>query len=124
MIPYNKITSLFVAHRGWTGGTDGLSGTEYEASRDGAPFPDIPSALSCIRELRRIGVNQPISVRLLPGIHCLRDTVRIDPGVTGVTIEPFGGGDARVIGGVRVETGSGTNSAGCPACPRPSRQKP
>ena len=119
MIAYNKITSLYVAPKGWTGETDGLSGTEYEPSRDGAPFPDIPAALTFIRELRRVGVNQPVSVRLLPGIHCLGSTVRIDPGVTGVTIEPFGSGDARVIGGVRVENWIRDEFGGVPCLSAP-----
>jgi len=119
MIPYNKITSLYAAPSGWSGRTDGMSGTEFEACPDGAPFPDIPSALSYIRELRRIGVNQPISLKLLPGLHCLRNTVRVDPGVTGVTIEPFGPGEARVIGGVRVENWIRDEFGGVPCLSAP-----
>lgn len=102
MVPYNKITSLFVAPAGEEK-VDGMSGCEASACEGGAPFPDIPAALSYVRELRRIGVNQPVSVRLLPGLHCLSSTIRLDPGVYGVTIEPYGSGeDVRLIGGVRV----------------------
>ena len=103
MIPYNEITTLYVAPTDPAAAADGMNGTEPEACAAGAPFPDIPAAFSYIRELRRIGVGQPITVKLLPGLHCLSSTVVVDPGVSGVTLESAVPGEARIIGGVRAD---------------------
>ena len=102
MISYNEIATLYVAPAGYDGRTDPMSGTEPAPSDAGAPFGSLREALNMIRELRRIGVDQPVSVQLLPGTHILPETLRIDGGIYGVTFEPFGRGEARIFGGVKV----------------------
>jgi hypothetical protein len=102
MISYNEITTLFVAPDGTPGRTDRDSGTEPQANDAGAPFALIEDAFRRIRELRRVGIEQPITVALLPGTHVFRNTVSVDSGLRGVTVEPWKNGDVRIIGGVRV----------------------
>ena len=65
MIAYNEITTLFVSPNGGSG----TSGTERTSSSAGAPLPSLEAAFSMIAGLRRVGVGQPITVRLLDGIH-------------------------------------------------------
>ena len=102
MIPFHEIATLYVAPAGYPGRTDPLGGTEPAPCDAGAPFGSLADAFAMIRGLRRVGVDQPISVELLPGDHILHQTLKIDGGCYGVTVEPFGGGEARVCGGVKV----------------------
>ncbi|MBQ4193128.1 MAG: hypothetical protein II650_02630, partial [Clostridia bacterium] len=117
MIAYNEITTLFVS----PSGGDPMSGTERTPSAAGAPFPSLDAALSFIAGLRRVGVGQPITVRLLEGIHCLSHTVKIGPAVTRVTIEPDAGADVRLIGGLKVDGWAWDeyNGAKCLSAPLP-----
>ncbi len=84
MISYHEITALYV------GGNDAYS------------FPSIPAALDYVRELRRIGVGQPIAIRLTADTVSLSAPIRIDSGVTGITIEPAAGKRTTVLGGVEI----------------------
>ncbi|MBQ7932312.1 MAG: hypothetical protein IJ334_15025, partial [Clostridia bacterium] len=63
MIAFNEITSLYVSQTG----CDNQSGSEPVSCSTGAPFSSIEAALAYVRELRRIGVGQPISIRLAAG---------------------------------------------------------
>ncbi|MBQ8512696.1 MAG: hypothetical protein IJ497_08790, partial [Clostridia bacterium] len=98
MIGYNEITSLYVAQNG----CDNQSGTEPVSCKTGAPFSSIEAALAYVRELRRIGVGQPISIRLAEGKYTIPRTIVIDQGITGITIEPDGDAKVRLIGGRRI----------------------
>ena len=122
MISYNEITTLFVAPEGYSGKTDRDSGTEPQACEAGAPFALIEDAFRRIRELRRVGVEQPITVALLPGTHVLRNTLSVDGGLRGVTVEPWKNGDVRLIGGVRVTDWQPDtfNGAPCLSAPLPA----
>ncbi|MBQ3706539.1 MAG: right-handed parallel beta-helix repeat-containing protein [Clostridia bacterium] len=99
MIAYNEITTLFVSPNGGSG----TSGTERTSSSASAPLPSLEAAFSMIAGLRRVGVGQPITVRLLDGIHTLSRTVKIGPAVTRVTVEPDPGANVRVIGGLKID---------------------
>lgn len=84
MLSYHEITALYV------GGSDPYS------------FPSIPAALDFVRELRRIGVGQPIAVRLTADTYSLSSPLRIDSGVSDVTIEPAGDKRVTILGGVEI----------------------
>lgn len=99
MVNYNEITSLYVANSY----CDGQSGTEPSACAGGAPFPNLDTALGYVKELRRIGINQPISIRMKEGIYSLDHTITFDSGMTGITIEPDGGDKVKIIGGQKIE---------------------
>ncbi|MBQ2724277.1 MAG: right-handed parallel beta-helix repeat-containing protein [Clostridia bacterium] len=99
MIAFNEITSLYVSQTG----CDNQSGSEPVSCSTGAPFSSIEAALSYVRELRRIGVGQPISIRLAAGEYPISRTIVIDQDVTGITIEPDGDAKVKLIGGRRIE---------------------
>ncbi|MBO4219357.1 MAG: right-handed parallel beta-helix repeat-containing protein [Clostridia bacterium] len=99
MISYNEITSLFVSP---LGGSE-TSGTERGPCASGSPFPSLRSAFEFVKELRRSGICQPISIRLADGLYCLDSTLLLGPGLNGITVEPDRGGNARIIGGVKID---------------------
>ncbi len=105
MIPFYEITTLYVAPHtapdGASPAAETAGGTEPAANGRGWPFPSLEAAFDYIRELRRQGIAQPITVRLLPGLHRFLEPVVVDAGVYGVTV--LGDPASRVIGGVRVE---------------------
>ena len=88
MLSYHEITALTVGGEG------------------PFAFPSINAALEYVRELRRIGVAQPIAIRLTDDTYTLKSTLRIDSGVTGITIEPAGNKRVTILGGVEI-TGFG-----------------
>jgi len=103
MLSYHEITALTVGGEG------------------PFAFPSIGAALEYVRELRRIGVAQPIAIRLTDDTYTLKSTLRIDSGITGVTIEPAGGKRVTILGGVEI-TGfewDTYNGAKCLSAPLP-----
>ena len=94
MVNYNEITALYVTPEG-----QGIGAEKNDPT-------SLPRALDYIRQLRRVGVGQPISIRLAEGLYPLGNTIVLDPSVTGVTIEPDGNADVKLIGGRRI-TGFG-----------------
>ncbi len=111
MIPYNELTALYVAPTGASA-----------PPPDREPvFPSIDAALAFVKGLRRVGVDQPLSIRLGAGTHRLYGPVRIDGDVTGITVEPDGDAEVRLIGGKKIENWErGTyNGAPCFSAPLP-----
>ncbi len=107
MLSYHEITALYV------GGSEPYS------------FPSIGAALEYVRELRRIGVGQPIAIRLTADTYSLTSPLRIDSGITGVTIEPAGDRRVTILGGVEI-TGfewDTYNGAKCLSAPLPDACK-
>ena len=103
MLSYHEITALTVGGEG------------------PFAFPSINAALEYVRELRRIGVAQPIAIRLTDDTYTLKSTLRIDSGVTGITIEPAGNKRVTILGGVEI-TGfewDTYNGAKCLSAPLP-----
>ena len=84
MLSYHEITALYV------GGSNPYS------------FPTIAAALEYVRELRRIGVGQPVSIRLTSDTYSLSAPITIDSGISDVTIEPFGDRRVSILGGVEL----------------------
>ena len=110
MIPYNELTALYVAPTG------------APAPSDREPvFPNLDAALSFVKGLRRVGVDQPLSIRLCGGTHRLSGTVRIDGDITGITLEPDGDANVRLIGGKKIEdwTRDTYNGVPCFSAPLP-----
>ena len=99
MISYNEITSLFVSPN--SGSETG--GTERRPGASGSPFPSLRSAFAFVKELRRSGISQPISVRLDDGLYFLDSTLCLGPGLNGITVEPDRGGNVRIIGGRQIK---------------------
>ncbi len=84
MLSYHEVSALYV-------GGDGA----YS-------FPTIAHALDYVRELRRVGVGQPISIRLVGDLYTLSEPITVRNGITGVTIEPAGNRRVKIIGGVPI----------------------
>lgn len=84
MLSYNEVTTLYVG-----------GGSDYS-------FSSIGDALSYVRELRRIGVGQPISIMLTGEEYNLTAPIVIDSGITNITIEPYGSGRVKLCGGIRI----------------------
>ena len=84
MRPYNTISTLYVSPAA-PGGLSGLAPAQKE-NGDG-PLSSIEAAIGLIVELRRSGVNQPVTVRLLPGEYPLSKTLAITPAISNVTFE-------------------------------------
>jgi len=101
MIPYSQITALYVSNS--ADARDTNSGTSPVRTADGqAPLATVKEALNRIASLRRIGVRQPISVRLAPGVYELNDPIVIGESVSSVTVEPDGEGEVLLSGGRRI----------------------
>ncbi len=84
-------------------------------------FPTIQAALKYISGLRRNGVKQPISIRLVSDQISLAEPIKIGNDVYGITIEPDGDKRVTVLGGVEI-TGfewDTYNGARCLSAPLP-----
>ena len=80
--------------------------TFYVGRAKNPPFPpgaevcgSLDQALGEIAELRRSGVNQPITIRLAEGEYCLDKPLEIGNDISAVTIEPFGSAKVVISGG-------------------------
>ena len=85
MASYNKISTFYV------GKAQFLPGAEVCGS--------LGQAFSEIAELRRSGVNQPITVKLAAGEYFFDNAMEINSNLTAVTVEPFGDAEAVISGG-------------------------
>ncbi len=79
------------------------SGLTMEPDSNGnGPLPSIEQALGKVKELRRGGMKQPVSVQVMDEFYVLEDTLRIDECVSAVTVEPFGEKTVTISGGKRI----------------------
>ncbi len=85
MRAFNSICTYYVAPSGhnYTG-----QSPVVRPNGDG-PFGSIHAVIEAIAELRRSGIDQPITVRLLPGEYKLDNTLEIGPTITNVTFESY-----------------------------------
>ena len=65
-------------------------------------IPSLKEALARVASLRRIGVLQPISIRIAPGVYEMDAPLCIDETVSSVTLEPDGEGEVLLSGGRRI----------------------
>ena len=96
MRPYNTVSTYYVdknAPRDMTG-----QSPIAKPNGDG-PFASIESALVAVAELRRSGVDQPVTIRLLPGEYEFKKPLTIGPDVTNITIESYSACEKAVISG-------------------------
>ena len=96
MRPYNTVSTYYVdknAPRDMTG-----QSPTAKPNGDG-PFASIESALVAVAELRRSGVDQPVTIRLLPGEYEFAKPLTIGPDVTNITIESYSACEKAVISG-------------------------
>jgi len=94
----------------------------YTITRISAGTPaELCAALAEVARIRDAGAGQPVTIALSPGDYFLPDTIRIGADVSAVTIEPAGGGEVRLFGGVRVTgfTADTYNGAPCLSAPIP-----
>ena len=103
MLSYHEITAINVGGQG------------------AYAFPSITEALDYVRGLRRIGVGQPIAIRLTDDMYTLDAPICIDSSITGITIEPAGDKRVTILGGIEI-TGFAWdtyNGAKCLSAPLP-----
>ena len=62
-------------------------------------YGSLNEAFNAITELRRSGVNQPITVRLAEGEYFYDTAIEINNSLTAVTVEPFGNAKVVISGG-------------------------
>ncbi|MCL1792356.1 MAG: hypothetical protein FWG34_00645 [Oscillospiraceae bacterium] len=82
---YNKISTFYVG--------------KAKFPADAEVFGSLGQAFSEIAELRRSGVNQPITVKLAAGEYFFGSAMEIKNNLTAVTVEPFGNAEAVISGG-------------------------
>ena len=111
MLPYSQISAIYVSPTG----AASASGTSPIPTADGqGPLASVADALTRIAELRRIGIRQPISVRLEAGVYEHSAPVVIGEDVSSVTVEPQDG-EVILSGGRRI-TGWRTDTYGGVPC--------
>jgi len=101
MIYFGSISAFFVSQS--EEANDTSSGLSPEFSKDGnGPLRTLEDTLEKITELRRIGVYQPITIKLIGSEYALEKTLVINENVYGVTIEPFCNQPFLLSGGKRI----------------------
>lgn len=66
------------------------------------PLQSLEQALEKVKELRRGGMNQPVSIQIMDETYFLDKTVQIDETVSAVTLEPCGTKSVTVSGGKKI----------------------
>ena len=95
MRPYNTVSTYYVSPSGRD-----MTGQSPAVRENGdGPFGSIQSALTAVSELRRSGVSQPVTIRLLPGEYEFSSPLTIGPDVTNITIESYDAREKAVISG-------------------------
>ena len=69
---------------------------------EGADYATLGEALSYVKAEREAGNADPLTIRIKAGTYCVEETLTIDGAMSDLTIEPFGDGEVRLIGGYRV----------------------
>ncbi len=94
-----SIATLYVSQKD---GKDSFNGLfkEPKNALDG-PFFRIEAALEKVREIRRAGCIQPISIQILDEEYFMDKTVRIDAELCNITVEPYSA--TKLIGGIAVK---------------------
>ncbi|MBR6321517.1 MAG: right-handed parallel beta-helix repeat-containing protein, partial [Lachnospiraceae bacterium] len=97
MRPYNTVSTFYVspACRGTTGQSP------VPGKNGDGPFGSIQEALTAVSELRRSGIGQPVTIRLLPGEYEFSAPLTIGPDITNITIESYDAREKAVISGGR-----------------------
>lgn len=84
-------------------GNSRYSGLTPQPDQNGnGPLPSLEQALRKIRELRRGGMKQPVSIKIMDSVYTLKQTLVIDETTDAVTIESFGASPATISGGRRI----------------------
>lgn len=84
-------------------GNSRYSGLTPQADQNGnGPLPSLEQALRKIRELRRGGMKQPVSIKIMDSVYTLKQTLVIDEATDAVTIEPFSTEPVTISGGRRI----------------------
>ena len=94
-----SIATLYVSQ---ATGKDSYSGLYKEPKNalDG-PLFSVEAALEKVREIRRAGFIQPITVQILDKEYFMSKTVRIDAELCNLTLEPYT--STALVGGIKVE---------------------
>lgn len=66
------------------------------------PVQTLEQALDKVRELRRVGMMQPLTIQITDRFYQMEQTLLLDETVSDVTFEPFGAESVTLLGGRRI----------------------
>ncbi|MDD6032669.1 MAG: right-handed parallel beta-helix repeat-containing protein [Oscillospiraceae bacterium] len=100
MYNFSNASTFYVSQ---AAGNSRYSGLTPQPDQNGnGPLPSLEQALRKIRELRRGGMKQPVSIKIMDSVYTLKQTLVIDETTDAVTIESFGASPATISGGRRI----------------------
>ena len=100
MINFSNASTFYVSQEEGSGKNTGFA--PFADGNGSGPLQSVEQALVRIRELRRGGMGQPVSIQIMDPVYTLDKTLAFDETVPAVTLEPFGSQQATVSGGRRI----------------------
>ena len=99
MYNYGAITEIFIDPQN---GCDWFSGTSPDDKNGYGPVKSIAVALERIKYMRKLGEKQPVTIRLMQGVHYVDKTIVLDAEHSNISFENYTG-EALLLGAKKIE---------------------